>query len=221
MSVLIDVILALILAICAFIGYKHGLIRALSRFISYLIAFTVANKFYTLFAGLLLKLPFLESMLQEEPFTVSMTFLDRFTMLVDTIKENLLVFGSQSEMETASLATDHAVSVLIASTAAFLLTFVLAVLLMKLVIFLLDGIISKTPVLGQVNGIFGGIFGLFNGFFWTWLITSTFVRFLLPTLTEKFPSVFTSAIGSSIIVQICTKINPITYVIWLINFIFH
>ncbi len=221
MSVLFDVILALILAICAFIGYKHGLIKALSKFISYLISFTVANQLYTLLAGLFLKLPFLEAMLSGEPFAEKLTFLDQFTASFDQFKANIGFMGNAAEMEAAGASVDNAVAILIASVAGFILTFILATLLMKLILMLLDGVISKLPVLGQINGILGAVFGLLNGFFWTWLVTNVFVRFFLPTLVEKFPNVFVMEIQNSIIVQLCTKINPITYIIWFINFIFH
>ncbi len=221
MSVLFDVILALILAICAFIGYKHGLIKALSKFISYLISFTVANQLYTLLAGLFLKLPFLEAMLSEEPFAEKLTFLDQFTASFDQFKANIGFMGNAAEMEAAGASVDNAVAILIACVAGFILTFILAALLMKLILMLLDGVISKLPVLGQINGILGAVFGLLNGFFWTWLVTNVFVRFLLPTLVENFPNVFVMEIQNSIIVQLCTKINPITYIIWFINFIFH
>lgn len=221
MSVLFDVILALILAICVFIGYKRGLVHTLSKFLSYIISFTLANKFYVLLAKVFIRLPFLEAMLSEEPFTESMTFLDRFNLCFDEIKENIVIFGNDTVMANAKLIVDNAVSVMIASTMAAILTFVIAVLLLKLVLWLLDGLITKIPVLKQVNGALGGLFGLLNGFFWTWLVTNAFVQFLLPTLMEKFPNVFVTEIADSFIVQLCTKINPITYLIALINFIFH
>ncbi len=221
MSVLFDIILALILAICVFIGYKRGLVHTLSKFLSYIISFTLANKFYVLLARVFIRLPFLEAMLSEEPFTESMTFLDRFNLCFDEIKENIVIFGNDTVMANAKLIVDNAVSVMIASTMAAILTFVIAVLLLKLVLWLLDGLITKIPVLKQVNGALGGLFGLLNGFFWTWLVTNAFVQFLLPTLMEKFPNVFVTEIADSFIVQLCTKINPITYLIALINFIFH
>ncbi len=221
MSVLFDVILALILAICVFIGYKRGLVHTLSKFLSYIISFTLANKFYVLLAKVFIRLPFLESMLSGEPFAESMTFLDRFTLCFDEIKENMVIFGNDTVMANAKLIVDNAVSIIIASTLAAILTFVIAMLLLKLILWLLDGLITKIPVLKQVNGALGGLFGLLNGFFWTWLVTNAFVRFLLPTLMEKFPNVFVTEIADSFIVQLCTKINPITYLIALINFIFH
>ena len=221
MSVLFDIILALILAICVFIGYKRGLVHTLSKFLSYIISFTLANKFYVLLARVFIRLPFLEAMLSEEPFTESMTFLDRFNLCFDEIKENIVIFGNDTVMANAKLIVDNAVSVMIASTMAAILTFVIAVLLLKLVLWLLDGLITKIPVLKQVNGALGGLFGLLNGFFWTWLVTNAFVQFLLPTLMEKFPNVFVTEIADSFIVQLCTKINPISYLIALINFIFH
>lgn len=221
MSVLFDIILALILAICAFIGYKHGLIRTLSKFISYIVSFTLANKLYFLLAKLIIKLPILNDMLYEDPYAKSMTFLDRLDLSFSQIKENIAVFGDEATINAAKLILDHAIAVMIASAIAFVLTFIIGTLLMKLLLFLLNGLIEKLPVLKQVNGILGGIFGLLNGFFWTWSITNIFVQFLLPTLMEKWPTVFVMEIANSFVVQLCTKINPITYLIALINFIFH
>ncbi len=221
MSVILDLILALILAVCAFIGYKRGLVHTFSRFISYLISFTLANKLYFLLAKVIIRLPFLEEMLAEEPFADSMTFLDRIGTAFDTIKETFTVYGDETAAMAAKVTCDHAVAVLIASLLAFIASFIIAALLMKLLLFALDGLIHKIPVIKQINGTLGGLFGLLNGFFWTWFITNAFVRFLLPTLTEKFPSVFVMEIADSLIVQLCTKINPITYLIWFINFIFH
>ncbi len=221
MSIVLDLILALILAICAFIGYKKGLVHALSKFISYLVSFTLANKLYFLLGKLFIKLPFLEKMAGEEPFAESMTFLDRVKDSFTTIKENFAIFGSDSVMAHAKEICDHATAVIIASTLAFAASFVIILLLMKLLLFVFDEMIQNIPVVGQVNGVLGGIFGLLNGFFWTWLVANTFVQYLLPSLNEKFPNVFVMEFAESVIVQFCTKINPITYLIWLINFIFH
>ncbi len=221
MSLLFDLILVLILTVCAFIGYKHGLVHTLSKFISAMISFTLANKFYVLLAKLFIQIPLLESMAAEKPFAESMTCLDRIASSIEIIKENLTVFGDQATMTEAEAIVDHAVAVLIASCFAFVATFIIAMLLMKLLLVLLDGFVTKIPVLKQINGVLGGIFGLFNGLFWTWLITNAFVSILLPTLSAKFPSLFVQEIADSVIVQLCTKINPVTYIIGLINFIFH
>lgn len=219
MSVLIDVILTLILAVCAIIGYKHGLVRALSKFVSYLVAFTLANKLYDLLAAWIARMPLFAEMISGEPFTERMTFLDRSSEALNAIKENAVLIGAPAEQ--TERIVDEAVAVLISSAIAFAVLFAAFMLLMKLVLFILDGSLSKIPVLKQINGILGGVFGLLNGFFWTWMVTSAFVRFLLPTLTEKWPTLFVSEISESVIVQFCTKVNPITYLVWLINFIFH
>jgi hypothetical protein len=160
-------------------------------------------------------------MLYGDAFAEKMTFLDRMEVSFSEIKENILVFGDEETMMLARAILDNAIAILIASLLAFILTFIIVSLLMKLVLFLLNGLISKIPVLKQVNGVLGGLFGLLNGFFWTWIVTNAFVQLLLPTLMEKWPTVFVAEIAESVIVQLCTKINPITYLIALINFIFH
>ncbi len=223
MSILFDLMLSLILAVCAFIGYKRGLIHTLSKFISYLLSFTFANQLYVFLARPIMKLFFAEtsSMINEVPFSERMTFLDRLRDSFELIKENAILVGDAETMERAKLLTDYGVAVLLSSFAAFVLTFVLSYFLMKLFIYLMNGLITKIAVLKQINGVLGGVFGLLNGFFWTWAITGVFARFILPTLTEKWPSVFVAEISNSVIIQLCTKINPITYLIEFINFIFH
>ncbi len=220
MAILIDVLLLLILVICAFIGYKHGLVRTLSKFLSYIIAFTLANKFYYLLASLIARIPLFEEMISGEPYAESMTFMDRISYSVELIRENA-IFGSKESMEAAKVIVDEAVAVIITSALAVIVSFFASLLLLNLLFFILEGVMAKIPVVKQINGVLGGVFGLLNGFFWTWVVTNTFVRFLLPTLVEKFPSVFVSEIADSLVVQFCTTINPITYLIWLINFIFH
>ena len=221
MSFLLDFILVFILALCTFIGYKQGLVRALSKFISYLISFALANNFYYLLGLLLVKIPVFQNMLYGEPFAERLTFLDQLDLCFEQIKGNLLVLGDAETMALAKAILDNAVAIMISSFIAFILTFILASLLMKLILFLLNKLIVKLPVLKQVNGVLGGLVGLFNGFFWTWAVTNLFVSFLLPSLAEKWPTVFVSGISESIIVQLCTKINPITYLIYFINFLFH
>ncbi len=221
MSVLIDCILALILALCAFVGYKKGFVDALSKLISYLIAFTLANKLYLFAAKWIAELPMLRDMLTEDPFSEKLTFLDSFNLHFETIRENLFFVGGQAETEAAKALTDHAAAALIASTLGFLATFIVALLLLKLILMLLNSVITHIVVLKQVNGILGAIVGLLNGFFWTWVVTNVFMKFLLPMLTERFPGVFVAEIAESVIIQLCTRINPITYIIWFINFIFH
>lgn len=221
MSVLLDIILAFILAVCTFIGYKHGLIRTLSKFISYIVAFTLANNFYVVVAKLLIKIPLLGNMLYGEAFAEKMTYLDRFDLLFDRITETLFVVGDEATMAAAKQTLDNAVALMIASFLAFVLMFIVCTLVLKLIAFLMSGLVAKIPVLKQVNGILGGLFGLMNGFFWTWIITNAFVRLLLPTLLEKWPTVFMTEIAESFVVKLCTQINPITYLIELINYIFH
>jgi hypothetical protein len=108
MSVLLDIILAFILAVCTFIGYKHGLIRTLSKFISYIVAFTLANNFYVVVAKLLIKIPLLSNMLYGEAFAEKMTYLDRFDLLFDRITETLFVVGDEATMAAARSASTAA-----------------------------------------------------------------------------------------------------------------
>ncbi len=221
MSILFDLILLAILGLCAFIGYKLGLIRTLKKFICYIISFTIANKLYVLLAKLFVKMSFLEKLLAGEPFAESMTALDRIQYSFDQIKENIVIFDKPEVVEAAAAIRNHNVAILISSALAFVLTFIIATVLVKLLLMLCNNLIAKIPVVKQANGILGAIFGLLNGFFWTWTILNIVVKFFLSTLAENWPSAFVEGLTNSWIVHFCTTINPVTYLISLINFIFH
>ena len=110
---------------------------------------------------------------------------------------------------------------LLASIIGFVVVFLVTVLILKLLLWILDMIVSRTPVIRQANGLLGCLIGLLNGFFWTWMISNVFVNFALPFLSDRWPTVFVSEMADSFVVGLRTKINPITYLFMLINLIFN
>jgi uncharacterized protein YacL len=101
---------------------------------------------------------------------------------------------------------------------SFVLVFVVALLLLKLVFRLLDSVIKKLPLIKQCNGLLGAIIGFLNGSVWTWAIANIFVA-LLPVLNTWNPNLFSMEIADSFIIMLCTKINPITYIFRFINWL--
>ena len=69
------------------------------------------------------------------------------------------------------------------------------------------------------NGILGAVMGFLNGSIWTWAIANLFVKAFLPSLNRINPDIFSMEIAESFIVTLCTKINPVTYILQFISWI--
>ncbi len=222
MTLLFDIILIAILVLCAILGWKRGFLRTLGGFVSYIIAFTIANKFYRLLADFVIQIPFLQNMITDVEMPVlpeQSTFLDKVKAIAEYVSEKSTISDLDASAETVKAIMNNYVAELLAALIGFILSFAIAWIALKLVLWLLALVVDKTPVIHQANEILGSIVGLFCGFFWTWALSNLFVNFALPLLMEKWPTVFVSEIANSVIVRFCTEINPITYLFLLINLI--
>lgn len=222
MSIIIDVCLVIVLAVCAVIGWKKGFIKSLCGFLSYVISFAVANALYRLLSLLIIKLPFLQAMITDvtmPPVAKNATFLDKISVAFRYIAENTKLSSLDASAKEAKQILSNYVAEAIADILGFAIIFFAVLLLLKLLLWIMDKVVTNMPVIKQANSLLGCILGLGKGFVWTWALTNLFVRFILPFLTEKYPTVFVSEIANSFAVKLCTKINPITYLFLLINMI--
>lgn len=217
MAILVDLILLAVLGLCIFFGWKKGFVKALSGFLVYVFSFAIANACHRFFAKFVLKLPFLSGMVtdMEMPtFSENATFLDK-------VKE-VVAFSEEHNAETGEVVEammKNYIAEMLASVIAFLVIFGISIVLLKLLVWVLDAVIQKFPVVNKANGTLGAVIGLLNGFIWTWAISNLFVSALHPFLQKLWPNIFVPEIADSFIVTICTKINPITYLFELINLI--
>ena len=220
MALIVDIILVTVLLCCVYAGWKNGFIKALGGFFSYVLSFALANVLDDLFVPLVRKIPILSRMITEgaemPDFTGSMTFLDKMKVLLRFLSEDLMADG---EAEATQIAMKNCLAEILVAIIAFIAVFAIVLILIKLLLWALDFLIRKIPVISQANGVLGAAVGLFNGFIWTWAISNIFVKFLLPVLNHFEPEFFIMEIADSYIINLCTKINPITYLFQLINMI--
>lgn len=217
MAILVDLILIAVLALCVFLGWKKGFVKTLSGFLVYVFSFAIANACHRFVENLVLKLPFLSGMLTDMEMP---TFSDNATFL-DKVKE-VVRFSVDHDTEAGAVVEAMAknyIAEMLASVIAFILVFVISVILLKLLVWVLDAVIQKFPVVNKANGVLGAVIGLLNGFIWTWAISNLFVNALHPFLQTLWPKIFVPEIADSFIVKFCTTINPITYLFELINWI--
>ena len=222
MSVLLDILLIAVLAICVVVGWKRGFIRALRGFVTYILSFAVANSLYRLLAKSIIALPFLQNMITDvdmPDIPANATFLDKVSAIIQYISEQSGEEGLGGTSEVVEAVINNYIAELLAAVISFLIVFLVTVLVLKLLLWILDMIVSRMPIIRHANGLLGCLIGLLNGFFWTWMISNVFVNFALPFLSDKWPAIFGSAMANSFVVNLCTKINPITYLFMLINLI--
>ncbi len=222
MALLLDIVLISILALCVFVGWKKGFIRSLSGFVIYIISFALSNSLYRLISVYFIKIPLLQNMITDVEMPVlteNATFLDKIKEIFDFIKESTTIDNAEGTVERIQAILNNYIADILASALAFIVIFIASVFILKLLFWVFDTFITKLPVIKQANGFLGGVIGLFTGLIWTWALSNIFIQFFLPFLNQKWPAIFVMEIADSFVVNLCTKINPITYLFALINLI--
>ena len=218
MALIVDIVLLAILALCVFFGWKNGLIKTLGGFLSYVVSFAIANAVHKFIVPYVQKIPFLANMITENAaapeFAPDATFFDKLKTLFAFIADDVIKNGNT---DASKAVFNNCLAEILTTVISFAGVFIAALLLIKLVFFILDKFVKKIPVIKQANGLLGAVAGLLNGFIWTWGASNIFIKFLFPILHYIKPDVFAMEFADSFVLSICTKINPITYLFWLIN----
>ncbi|MBQ2988992.1 MAG: CvpA family protein [Clostridia bacterium] len=219
-ALIVDIALVAVLAICVFFGWKNGFIKAISKFLTYVLSFAIANFCWKFVAPYIGRIPFIKNLITEgvegPVFEEGATFMDKFQTMLAFFTGDMIQNGN---VENSTAVMNNYLAEMLTMVISFALVFIAAMLILKLVFRLLNAVISKIPVIKQVNGILGAVMGFLNGSIWTWVIANVFVRAFLPTLNQINPTIFTMEIAESFIITLCTKINPITYIFQFINWI--
>ena len=220
MAFVVDIILVAVLALCVFFGWKNGFIKAISGLLTYILSFAIANFCWKFMAIPVGALPFIKNMITEgvegPVIEEGASFMDKLQSMISFFAGDVAQDGNA---DTVAAVMKNYLAETLTMVISFVLVFVIAMILLKIAFKLLNSVISKIPVVGQVNSILGAVVGFFNGSIWTWAITNVFVIAFLPVLNNANPSLVPMEIAESFIVTLCTKINPITYIFQLINWL--
>ena len=219
MAFIVDIVLATVLALCIFFGWKNGFVKAISGFLTYILSFAIANLCWKWIAGFVGTIPFIKNMVTEgvegPAFEEGATFMDKLQAMMAFFTGDIVQDGN---VETTTAVMKNYLAETLTMIISFVLVFVVALLLLKLIFRLLDSIIKKLPLIKHCNGLLGAIIGFLNGSVWTWAIANIFVA-LLPALNTLNPNLFSMEIADSFVITLCTKINPITYIFRFINWL--
>ena len=220
MALIVDIALIAVLALCVFLGWKKGFIHAISKFLTYILSFVFANIFWKYLAVYVGRIPFIQDLITEgvegPTFEKGTSFVEKLKTMFTFLAGDMIQNGNTDN--TTAVMNNYLAEIL-TMVISFAIIFIVALILLKLAFRLLDSIIKKLPVIKQANGILGAIVGFLNGSIWTWAIANLFVKAFLPSLNKVNPTIFSMEIAESFIVTLCTKINPITYILQFISWI--
>lgn len=220
MALIVDLVLIAVLALCVFLGWKKGFIHAISKFMTYILSFVLANIFWKYLAVYIGRLPFIQNLITEgvegPVFEEGASFVNKLKTMFTFLSSDVIQNGNA---ENTTAVVNNYLAETLTMIISFAIIFIASLILLKLLFRLLDAIIKKIPVIKQINGTLGAIIGLLNGSIWTWAIANLFVKAFLPSLNQLNPTIFSMDIAKSFIVTLCTKINPITYILQFISWI--
>ena len=219
-DLIIAAILVLIIAVCAFIGMKKGFIRMVAGFVEYVVSFLIAYVFCGKLAVHVKKLPFIAKMISdvEMPSLEGLSLGEKIKSVISYIVDNAIKNGVESTTAETTAIVKNYIASIISTAIAFVALFVIAMLLQKLIVWLLD-LAARAPGLKQLNGGLGFLFGLMCGSFWTWLLANIFVRAALPLLCAKFPETFSETLAKGAVMTFFLKINPVSLVLNFLTWI--
>ena len=215
-----DLVLVLIIFISAIVGLKRGFVKSIAGFAEYIVAFMVANRFYTAGANLVAKIPFIANMITDvemPTLDADAGFFGKIGAIISYILENSALSGTDPT-EQAQAVINNYLAELISKAIAFIVLFIATVLLMKLIVLLIDKF-CDLPVFNFTNRTLGVIFGLLCGMFITWILSNVFVNNILPILIDKYPETFTDEIKDSVVIKFFMKFSPVALVMYLANLV--
>jgi len=158
MNFILDLIILLIIALSTFIGYKKGLIKVAFSLVSFILAIALSVVLYKPISNFIIEYTPIDDYIEQ-------TISQRLTSPEITVEETENIvsnyFNNFKSISTNVLA--NGISKTIINIACILIVFVVSKILLLLFKWLGD-LISKLPLIKQVNSAGGFLYGLLRGF---------------------------------------------------------
>lgn len=201
MFILVDLIVLIIVALFTFIGYKQGLAKAIIKLLSFFIAVVVALVLYRPISNVVIDKTQIDD-------NIKNTIIEKITPegleTTEEVKlEDNLVVGLMGSATSTIEEIADAFSVKLIEICVLLLLFIVVRIALKFVTLLTD-LITKIPVLKQVNEVGGLIYGLVKGIFIVYVLLA--VIYLISPLVNTD---ITNTIESSFVTKHLYKNNII------------
>lgn len=205
MSIIFDIVVIAIIALCTFIGYKQGLVKSAIKILSFFIAIIVAFSLYKPVSKLIINNTSIDDNIKN--------------VMIEKIKpegmekEQEVDVGDNVALKIMGEATNtieeiaETFTIKLIETATLLLIFVIVKIALRFVTSITD-LITKLPLLKQVNKLGGTVYGVIKGTVLVYTILAV-VYLITPLLRSNV----TESINKSIITKSLYNNNIILNVI--------
>lgn len=205
MSIIFDIVVIAIIALCTFIGYKQGLVKSAIKILSFFIAIIVAFSLYKPVSKLIINNTSIDDNIKN--------------VMIEKIKpegmekEQEVDVGDNVALKIMGEATNtieeiaETFTIKLIETATLLLIFVIVKIALRFVTSITD-LITKLPLLKQVNKLGGTVYGVIKGIVLVYTILAV-VYLITPLLRSNV----TESINKSIITKSLYNNNIILNVI--------
>ena len=200
MSIIIDIIIVAIIALCLFLGYKRGLTGSLLKILSFVLAIVIAFILFKHVSNLVINHTNWDDSLKEsiKQFITEKTATPEAKselpqVIVDYIDETMAESINEAK-EVAIDNTAQSVTNLIVNAGVWIAVFIIARILLIFIKFI-TALIAKLPVIKQFDKLGGIIYGILEAFVILYLLLAI-ISFIAPTLNN---SGFIDAINKSFI----------------------
>lgn len=152
---ILDLIIILIIALFTFIGYKQGLVKIAIRILAFFIALVIAMSIYQPVANLIIDKTNIDENIENA--VTSKILPEEIEEKTAVLPDGLVNSGINTVNELATSVTEKIIGV-----ATFIILFIVLKFALKFISFLAD-LITKIPIIKQLDKAGGIIFGLIKG----------------------------------------------------------
>lgn len=206
MSIIIDLIIVIIVAVCIFLGFKRGLTGSLLKILSFVIAIVIAFIFYKPVANYVIDHTIIDESIQESIVSMFSSQEEETTVkeedkqnmpsvIVDHINEAVEKASNEAK-ETIVADTARGVAITIVNMGAAILLYIIAQVLL-IIVKLFTKFVTDLPIIKQADQVGGVVYGILEALVIIYVIMAV-ISFISPLLNgfELAGAIEKSFIGS-------------------------
>lgn len=180
MSIIFDIVVIAIIALCTFIGYKQGLVKSAIKILAFFIAIILAFVLYKPVSSLIINNTSIDDNIKNvmiEKIKPEGTEKEQEIKIEDDIALKIMGEATNTIEQIAETFTTKIIEV-----AVLLLIFITVKIALRFVTVLTD-LITKLPLLKQVNKLGGTVYGIIKGIILVYTILA--VAYLITPLLQN------------------------------------
>lgn len=159
---ILDIILAGVIAVCVYFGFKRGFVKSLSNMCSLLISVVVAFLSYSKITEFIAKSPVGKFVTEKLSDSIGSSAVE-LSSVPEFLRKPI-----EAGVESAADTVANNLATVIIGVISVIITVILVKFLIKFLFKVLN-VFAKIPVIKQCNRLLGGLFGFVSGMFWVYI----------------------------------------------------